>query len=359
MTRAVALVLILAAPVAADEPFRAVADEVNSKLVKLFGSGGFRGVANYGTGIVVSPDGHILTAASALLDTSDLIVHLADGRRMRAAVVVTEPELDAALVRIKVEGKKPDEPPGLDLPYFDFADAAKRPMAAPGDWVLGFGNQFEFAMRDEAVSVQRGVVSAVAKLSGRRGIFDFPYKGEVYVVDQITNNPGGAGGALTDRKGRLLGVIGRDIKNVLTETMMNYAIPVGAKVEVKDGDKTVTLSLPEFVDKAMKGQYKPAKREAVAAGPGGYHGIVFVPNVVDRTPPYVEGVRPGSPAAKAGLRPDDLVSFIDGEPVYSVKGFADAMKKTRPGATVRLEVRRGDKLQAVEVTLEEHPKAKQ
>jgi S1-C subfamily serine protease len=357
MTRAL-LLLLTAAPAAADEPFRAVADEVNGKLVKLFGSGGFRGVANYGTGIVVSPDGHILTAASSLLDTSELIVHLHDGRRVRAAVVVTEPELDAALVRVKVEGKKPAEPTGLDLPFFDFAEAAKRPMAAPGDWVLAFGNQFEFAMRDEAVTVQRGVVSAVAKLSGRRGIFDFPYSGEVYVVDQVTNNPGGAGGALTDRKGHLLGVVGRDVKNTLTETFVNYAIPVGAKVEVKDGDKAVTLSLPEFVEKAMSGQYKPVKRDRTAAGPGGYHGIVFVPSVVERTPPYVEGVRPGSPAAKAGLRPDDLVSFIDGEPVYSVKGFADAMRRTRPGATVRLEVRRGDKLQTVEVTLDDHPSPK-
>lgn len=356
MVRALPLLILLAAPAAADEPFHKTADEVNSKLVKLFGSGGFRGVASYGTGIVVSPDGHILTAASQLLDTSELVVHLSDGRRMRAAVVVTEPELDAALVKIKVEGKKPDEPTGLDLPYFDFAAAAKRPPAVPGDWVLGFSNQFEFAMRDEAVTVQRGVVAAVAKLSGRRGIFDFPYSGEVYVVDQVTNNPGGAGGALTDRKGNLLGVIGRDVRNTQTETFVNYAIPVAARVEVRDGDKPVTLSLPEFVDKSMKGQYKPVKREQVATGPGGYHGIVFVPNVVERTPPYVEDVRPGSPAAKAGLRSDDLVSFVDGEPVYSIKSFNDAMKRTRPGATVRLEVRRGEQLQTVEVKLEDHPK---
>src|SRR5205823_2870410 len=140
----------------------------------------------------------ILTVASQMLEASELVVHLSDGRRMRAQVIVTEPELDVALCKIKVEGKKLDEPTGLDLPYFDVAAAAKRPPAGPGDWVLGFSNCFEIAMRDEPVSVVRGVVSAVAKLHGRRGIFDFPYTGDVYVVDGVTNNPGSGGGALTD-----------------------------------------------------------------------------------------------------------------------------------------------------------------
>jgi serine protease Do len=356
---AVALAALLSAPrpAAAADPFTAVSEQVNHKLVKLFGSGGFRGVANYGTGIVVSPDGHILTVASQLLDTSELIVHLSDGRRMKAAVVVTEPELDLALVKIKVEGKKPDEPTELDLPYFDFAAAARRPPAEPGDWVLAFGNMFEIAMRDEPLTVQRGVVAAYAKLHGRRGIFDFPYTGDVYVVDAVTNNPGTAGGALTDRKGNLLGIVGREVRNVLSETWVNYAVPVGAKVDVKEGEKTVTLSAPEFVEKAMKGQYKPVQKVKEVAGPGGYHGIVFVPNVLERTPPYVEDVVPGSPAAKAGIRPDDLVSFVDGEPVSSIKAFHDYMRRTRPGTTVRFEVRRGDNLQTIELTLSEHPKS--
>jgi serine protease Do len=277
---------------------------------------------------------------------------------MRGTVVVVEPELDAAIVRIRGDGITTNESPGLDLPYFDVAEAAQRPRAEPGDWVLAFGNAFEFAMRDEAVSVQRGVIAAVAKLTGRRGIFDFPYTGEVYIIDQVTNNPGAAGGALTDRKGRLLGMIGRDVKNTLTETFVNYAIPIQTPVEIRDGDKTLSLSLSDFVQKAIAGEYKPTPRTRPVAGTGGYHGIVFVPNVVERTPAYIESVRPHSPAAKAGLKPDDLVSFLDGEPIYSIKSFQEAISRIRPGTTIRLEVRRGDKLQTIELTLDEQPKAK-
>ncbi|HUR55960.1 MAG TPA: S1C family serine protease [Gemmataceae bacterium] len=363
LTLLTALVL-LPSPAAAADPFNEVSEKVNTKMVKLFGAGGFSRLTNFGTGIVISPDGHILTVASQLLDTSDLVVHLYDGRRMTAAVMVVEPELDAAILKIKVEGKKLEDPTGLELPFFDFAEAVKRPQAQPGDWVLAFSNAFEAGQRDEMMTAQRGVVAAYTKLVGRRGVFEFPYSGDVYVVDSITNNPGAAGGALTDRKGNLLGIVGRDIQNSLTETMINYAIPVGAKADVKvkvkvndkEEEKTVTLTLPEFVAKGMKGEYKPVKRDKPTPGEGGYHGIVFVPNILERTPPYIEDVVPGSPAAKAGLKADDLVSFIDGEPISSIKVFQDYMKKnTRSDTTIRVEVRRGEALQTVELKLAPQP----
>jgi serine protease Do len=353
---------------AAADPFNEVAEATNKKLVKLFGAGGFSRLNNFGTGIIVSKDGYVLTVASQLLDTSDLVVHLFDGQRMKAQVVVVEPELDAAIIKIRGEGKKLEEPLDFELPYYDFAEAAKRPRAEVGDWVLALSNTFEIALRDEPLSLQRGVVMAYTKLAGRRGVFEFPYTGEVYVTDMIMNNPGAAGGALIDRKGNLLGIIGREIKNSLSDTWMNYAIPVNAKIDItlreavkgKDGkdkeeEKTITVTMPEFVAKGMKGEYKPVKRPSLLAGEGGYHGIVFVPNVLERTPAYVEDVVAESPAAKAGIRPDDLISFVDGEPVVSIKAFHEWIRKnTRPGQMIRIEVRRGEALQTIELNLGAH-----
>jgi serine protease Do len=354
---AIAFAVLSPALSPAADPLNEVVEKANRKMVKVFGAGGFSRLNNYGTGIVITKDGYVLTVASQLLDTADLVVHLYDGTRLRAKVVVAEPELDVALLKIQEEK--------LELDCFDFFEAAKRPPAQPGDWVMAISNTFEIALRDEPLSVQRGVISAYTKMAGRRGVFEFPYTGDVYVVDAITNNPGAAGGALMTRKGELLGIIGREIKNTLSETWMNYAIPVGAKTEVKfketvkdkDGkdverEKTVVVSMPEFVTLAMQGKYKPIKRDKVIGGEGGYHGIVFVPDVLERTPAYVEDVVPGSPADKAGLRPDDLVSFIDGEPVVSIKAFREYIRKnTRAETKVRLEVRRGETLETVELTL--------
>jgi S1-C subfamily serine protease len=353
----------------AADPFSDVAEKSNQKLVKVFGAGGFSRLNNFGTGIIISPDGHILTVASQLLDTSDLVVHLYDGRRLKAQVIVVEPELDAAIIQIRVEGKKINEPNGLNLAYYDFAAESKRPHAEVGDWILALTNTFEIALRDEPLSLQRGVVMAYTKLAGRRGVFEFPYTGDVYVVDAITNNPGAAGGALIDLKGNLLGVIGREIKNSLSDTWMNYAIPITAKIEIKtkvtvkdkDGkdkeeEKTVTVTMPEFVRLGMQGKYNPVPKTTRPAGEGGYSGIVFVPNILERTPAYVEDIVPGSPAAKAGFHPDDLVSFVDGEPIASINAFNLWIKKnTRPGQVVRVEVRRGEALQTIELTLGQHP----
>ena len=172
-----------------------------------------------------------------------------------------------------------------------------------------------------------------------------------------SNNPGAAGGALTSRTGELLGIIGKELRNPLTDTWINYAIPVQAKVEVREGEITRQVSLVEMVTKGIKGEYKPtAKPDKMTGLEGGYHGIVLVPNVVERTPPYVEEVLPNSPAAKAGVRADDLIVYVDGDPVASIAGFRELMSRTHAGQTIKLEVRRGEKLESLELKLEERPK---
>lgn len=345
-----AIVVAACATLRGQESFTSVAADVNKKMVKLFGAGGFKGLPSYGTGMLVSAKGHILTCNNHILSTTDLRVHLYDGRQYHAKVLFREPELDVALCKIDDD---------VDfLPYFDFHAAAKTPLAGAGDWVLAFSNCFQIATRDEPMSVQRGVVAAYTELRGRRGVFDAPYNGEVYFIDAVVNNPGAAGGALTTRKGDLLGILGRELKNTLSDTWINYAVPVQATTEIEREGKTVKVSMADFVREAMAGTYKQGDKRKDKADKGGYHGIVLVANAVPITPPYVEEVIPGSPAAQAGLRPDDLILYIDGEIVQSIKTFREIMRTVGPGTEIKLEVQRGNKLESLKLKVTEHPKVK-
>jgi S1-C subfamily serine protease len=348
---AAAMPALLAAPASAEESFAQICDKVNPKLVKLFGAGGFRGLQSYGTGILVSADGYILTVNSHILNTEDLRVHLSDGTHYHAKVVAVEPELDVALVKIGDKKLKVEE-----LPYFDVEQAAKRPAVEPGTGVLAFSNQFQIATRDEPMSVQRGVVASYSKLYGRIGIFEATYKGDVYVVDAITNNPGAAGGALTTRKGELLGLIGKELRNELTNTWINYAIPINAHITVTQADgKEATVSILDIVEKKEK--YKQLTPNKKNEGPGVYTGIILVTDPVERTPPYVEDVVPGSPAEKAKLRPDDLIVYVDGVLVGDIHTFYEVLSRYHPNQSVKLEIQRDRKLQTITLTLEK-PKAK-
>src|SRR5437667_6883655 len=95
-----AILLLGGAALRAQQPFTPVAAEVNKKLVKLYGAGGFKGLPGYGTGILVSAKGHILTCNNHLMSSSNLRVHLYDGRAYGLKVLYREPELDVALVKI-------------------------------------------------------------------------------------------------------------------------------------------------------------------------------------------------------------------------------------------------------------------
>ena len=344
MALALAAVLCLGPSARTDDSFAKVADEVNLKLVKLFGSGGIRGLASYGTGVIIDRDGHILTVNSHILDTRDLRIHMADGTRYHGKVIARESELDIALIKISSGQRKP-EIEG----FFDVVAAAKMPVQEPGTNILAFSNQFQIATRDEPMSIQRGVIAAHSKLVGRIGVFEASYRGNVYVIDAITNNPGAGGGVITTRKGELVAMIGKELRNELTNTWINYAIPFNATIEVPDKDgKKVTTSILEVVTKKEK--YKPLPDRAVVTNIA-YHGITLVPNVVDRTPPYIEEVVPDSPADKANLKPDDLIVYVDGLPVQDINTFLKIMSTYVPDTEVKLEIQRGDKLTTVPLKL--------
>ena len=92
--------------------------------------------------------------------------------------------------------------------------------------MLAVSNIFGVATGNEPASVQKGTVSVVTRLEARRGVFETPYRGPVYVLDVTTNNSGAAGGALVTRRGELAGMLGKELRNSLNNTWLNYAVPI-------------------------------------------------------------------------------------------------------------------------------------
>ena len=309
-----------------------VARQVQPKVVKLYGAGGARGLEAYQSGLLISGKGHVLTVWSYVLDADEVTVVLNDGRHFAAQYVASDPLTEIALLKF--------DPGNEEVPHFDLAAAVK---AEPGARVLAFSNLFGIAVGEEPVSMLHGVVSAVAPLEARRGAFASNYHGDVYVVDAAANNPGAAGGALTDSQGRLLGMLGKELRSNLSGTWLNYALPAAA--------------FPPTVDDMLAGRFTPADLTEVdrPANPLSFSalGIVLVPNVVTRTPPYIDRVIPKSPAAVAGLRPDDLVVMIDTQVANSCHEATRLVERLEHDATVRLAVLRDEKY--LEFTLSAKP----
>jgi serine protease Do len=167
------------------------------------------------------------------------------------------------------------------------------------------------------------------------------------MVDAITNNSGAAGGALFTTEGLMIGMIGKELRNDQSNTWINYAIPIGA--------------LEPTIRQILQGEYTAGEVEQVTttSEAGGYSsvdfGLVLLPDVLERTPAYIDAVVAGSAAERAGLRPDDLVLFVGEELVSSRKLLEERLAKLEAGDTLRLVVRRGDELISVELPVERKP----
>jgi S1-C subfamily serine protease len=314
---------------AASSPRASLAEAIaaaQAKVVKVYGAGGFRGMESYQSGILISRQGHILTLWSHVLDTDHITVTLGDGRRLEAKLLGADPRLDTAILKIE----------GADFPYFDLAKAVRLEAGTP---VLAMSNVFSVAMGDEAVSVQRGNVSVVSRLEARRGTFETPYHGRVYVLDCTTNNPGAAGGALVTCRGELAAMLGRELRNSLNNTWLNYALPID---ELRGSIDAIRAG--KFVATPEQAPEKPAHPLRLAA-----LGIVLVPDVLERTPPFVDQVRPGTAAARAGMLPDDLILLVGNRLVQSCKALEKELATIDRASPVTLTVLRQQDL--VEVTL--------
>jgi len=180
----------------------------------------------------------------------------------------------------------------------------------------------------------QGVVSIRAPLSARRGSYPTPYTGPVYVLDAITNNPGAAGGALTNPQGELLGMLGKELRNSQNNMWLNYAIPINELMPSVD-DIIAGKVLPREADDAPKAQ-QPLQLAQL--------GMVLVPDVLQRTPPYVDLVRDDSPAGEAGIRPDDLVIFVNDRLIQSCKMLLEELEYLEFDAPVDITVMREQEL---------------
>lgn len=320
-----------AAPAADPTSFADVVADVQPKMVKIFGAGGLRGLQAYQSGFLISPDGHVLTAWSYVLDTDLITVTLADGRRLQGQLVGADPRIEIAVLKVPVQ----------EVPYFSL-DLAKE--LEIGDRVLAFSNLFGVAMGDEPASVQHGNVSMKTQLAARRGVFETPYEGPVYVLDAMTNNPGAAGGALTNLRGELAGILGKELRSSLNNTWLNYAVPID---QLTDSVEAILAgrTLPRSVDDQTP---KPAQAWTL-----GLLGVRLVPNVLPNTPPFVDVVVSDSPAAGMGMQPDDLILFVNGRVASSRQNLLDELSFIDRIDPLNLTIQRG--IELLEITVRQNP----
>jgi len=308
---------------------------VGPRVVKIYGAGGFRGLEAYQSGFLVSPEGHIVTVWSYVLDTDYITVTLDDGRKFEAKLLGADPHLEVAVLKIEA----------ADLPCFDLGQAVE---GDAGTRVLAFSNLFGVATGNEPASVQHGIVSVKTSLAARRGSFETPYDGSVYVLDAGTNNPGAAGGALVTRAGGLLGMLGKELRNSGNNTWLNYAIPAPEFRQSVD-----QIRAGKFVPRDPEGEDELRKPDRALTL--SLLGIILVPDVMERTPPYIDQVRSGTPAAAEGLLPDDLVVLLGDHLIQSCKALRAELEYIDYEDAVRLTVLRDQVLR--EILLQASPES--
>ena len=204
-----------------------------------------------------------------------------------------------------------------------------------GHLVFSIGNAENLAPGRERPTANLGIVSAVTPLRARVGVQDFPYEGSVYIHDAKVN-PGAYGGPVVDLQGRWIGLNAKIVEAKATNTQISYAIPLQALLDLLPG-------------------YEPSNPPPNDPPPTGpvFHGIsLFDANPLRSAPAYVDSVLRGSPAATAGLRPDDLILRADDQRIRNCRELERFFEGCHPGQTVRLSVKRGRKVLTRELTLE-------
>ena len=271
-----------------------------------------------GSGVIVSPDGYILTNNHVVKDANDIHITLADGRDFAAKVVGTDPKTDVAIVKIKADG----------LPALTFADSGE---VAVGDVVLAVGNPFGIGQ-----TVTQGIVSA----KNRRTANDMD---EDFIQTDAAINPGNSGGALVDVEGRLVGINSEIFSRSGGNEGIGFAIPSNLCQWVM-----TSLVKSGHVERGFMGVSIESLNPKLA------HAF----NLDNIKGALVADVSPGSPAESAGFKSGDVIRQFKNLPVTDASQFRLQVAETSPGTKVPVQVIRNGETKTLEVTLKNAPNQK-
>jgi Do/DeqQ family serine protease len=281
--------------------------------------------AGLGSGVIVSPEGHILTNNHVVEDADDIEVVLADGRRAAAKVIGTDPETDLALLKI-----------GLDkLPVIVLGQSEQLQV---GDVVLAIGNPFGVGQ-----TVTSGIVSALGR--NQLGINTF----ENFIQTDAAINPGNSGGALVDVNGHLMGINTAIYSRSGGSMGIGFAIPVSTAQQVMH-DLIVKGRVargwigvePQDINPELAASFKMPGTNGQSL-----QGVV------------ITGVLQNGPAAKAGIRPGDVITQVDGHKIGNVSELLSRVAGLQPGQASRIQLWRGQGLSEVTVVPAQRPTTQQ
>jgi serine protease Do len=323
-------VLFAHSPAPADiEPEQSIAEPTRT-VVKLFGAG-VGNLDSYGSGTLVSADGHVVTVWNHLINTGYLTAVTADGKRFQTDVIGTSASHDLAVLQLRHDAGE----------RFSFVDLSTALKPETGSQVFAFSNMFHVATGNEAVSVVHGIISAEAELSAGLGRWNLPVQSSVLILDAITNNSGAAGGLLADVYGNPVGLLGRELRHTESGTWVNYAVPFETLNPVIE-----TILKGDTVKQEPDTGTKPSLSDRQLTS---VWGMTLLPEVVRESPAFIDRVIPDSPAARAGLQRGDLVVLINDDVIQTSRKLRTLLADIRSGLRVSITVNRNDALTLVEM----------
>jgi serine protease DegQ len=283
-----------------------------------FGDQGSQSQAGLGSGVIISPDGYIMTNNHVVEGADEIEVTLTDSRRTRASVIGTDPDTDLAILKIDL-----DKLPVIVLGNSDQLDV--------GDQVLAIGNPFGVGQ-----TVTSGIVSALGRT--QLGINTF----ENFIQTDAAINPGNSGGALVDVNGHLMGINTAIYSRSGGSMGIGFAIPVSTARLVLDGivkDGQVTRGWigvePNELSPELADTFGVKKAT---------EGVI------------ITGVLQDGPAAQAGMRPGDVIVQVDGKKVGNVSELLTAVAALKPGTASAFTVQRGDTMVELNISPGMRPK---